>query len=162
MKATVFLGGGRITAALLAGLRLARSQTPIVVHDRNLHKLRALEREYGVMVQPDLRSALEQASFLILAVRPDSVVEVLEQVRRSFANDLRPAKRPRIACSLAAGIPLAQLRAELGPPLRWVRAMPSPGARRGRGLTALTFERGLPDAPRRLVKRFFAQVGSVY
>jgi pyrroline-5-carboxylate reductase len=39
--------------------------------------------------------------------------------------------------------------------------MPSPVARSGRALTALTFERGFPPAARALVKRFFAQVGAV-
>jgi pyrroline-5-carboxylate reductase len=32
---TVFLGGGRITNALVAGLRLAKYDKPIIVHDRN-------------------------------------------------------------------------------------------------------------------------------
>jgi pyrroline-5-carboxylate reductase len=160
VKATVFLGGGRITGALIAGLQLAHSKAPVVVHDRNLHKLRALQREYGVIVEPDLRRALQQASLLILAVRPDSVEEILKQVRDFFVNDATGAKR-RIACSLAAGIPLAKLRVGLGPPVRWARAMPSPVARSGRALTALTFERGFPPAARGVVKRFFAQVGAV-
>ena len=42
MKATVFLGGGRITGALVAGLRLAGYAGEIVVYDRNPEKLRAL------------------------------------------------------------------------------------------------------------------------
>jgi pyrroline-5-carboxylate reductase len=161
VKATVFLGGGRITSALVAGLHLADYKAPIIVHDRNAHKLRALEREHGVAVDPDLGRAVAQANFLIIAVRPNSVGEVLEQVRRSFGNDRRTARRPLIACSLAAGIPLAKLREGLGPPVRWARAMPSPVARSGCGLTALAFERGLPQEGRRPVKRFFALVGSV-
>ena len=48
MKATVFLGGGRITSALAAGLRLAGDAREIVVYDRNPAKLRALRREAGV------------------------------------------------------------------------------------------------------------------
>ena len=46
MKAIVFLGGGRITTALVAGLRLSGYDKPIVVYDRNAHKLRKLEREF--------------------------------------------------------------------------------------------------------------------
>ena len=38
--------------------------------------------------------------------------------------------------------------------LRWARAMPSPVARTGRGLTALTFDRGFPAAARREVRGF--------
>ena len=46
MKATVFLGGGRITGALLAGLRLAGYGRPIVAHDRHSEKLQKLKRQY--------------------------------------------------------------------------------------------------------------------
>ena len=40
-KATVFLGGGRITGALAAGLRLAGYEREIIVYDRNPEKVRA-------------------------------------------------------------------------------------------------------------------------
>src|SRR5450755_4889356 len=61
MKATVFLGGGRITSALVAGLRLAGYSGQIVVYDRNPEKLRALRREERVSVERDLKSALLRA-----------------------------------------------------------------------------------------------------
>ena len=47
------------------------------------------------------------------------------------------------AVSLAAGIPLSMLRSQLGSPVKWARAMPSPVCRSGQGLTALTFAQGL-------------------
>ncbi len=165
--AVVFLGGGRITGALLAGLRLAGYDKPIVVHDRNPGKLRQLRREYGVTVEPTLARALEQAHLLIVAVRPDSVRELLQK--------MKPIPHPQIAVSLAAGIPLTNLRAwtgktttgetttggTTGRPVRWARAMPSPVGRSGRGLTALLFERDFPAAARREVRNFFGRVGGV-
>ncbi len=176
-NAVVFIGGGRITGALLAGLRLAGYDKPIVVHDRNPGKLRQLRREYGVTVEPTLARALEQAHLLIVAVRPDSVRELLQK--------MKPIPHPQIAVSLAAGIPLANLRAwtgktttgkttmekttmektttgkTTGKPMRWARAMPSPVGRSGRGLTALLFERDFPAAARREVRNFFGRVGGV-
>ena len=73
MKATVFLGGGRITSALAAVLRLAGDAREIVVYDRNPGKLRALRRETGIEAVRDLKSALLRAEMLIVAVRPASV-----------------------------------------------------------------------------------------
>ncbi len=162
MKATVFLGGGRITGALLAGLRLAGGKVPILVHDRNAHKLHALRREYGVGVEANLRRAIERADLLIVAVRPDSVGEILGQVGQLRA-EIRERNRavPLLACSLAAGVPLSHLRAQLGRPVLWCRAMPSPAARSVRGLTALTFERGFPKIARDRILKFFGQVGPV-
>lgn len=155
MKATVFLGGGRITSALLAGLRLRKYRSPVIVHDRNPHKLRALKREFGVGTEPDLLRAVAQAKLLIVAVRPSDVERVLSVLREARS------KSTLVACSLAAGVPLANLQKMLGRPIRWVRAMPSPVARFGRGLTALTFRQRSSRADRALVRGFFSHVGEV-
>jgi pyrroline-5-carboxylate reductase len=155
VKATVFLGGGRITAALLAGLRLAKYRAPVIVHDRNPHKLRALKNEFGVAVEPDLLRAVRQARLLIVAVRPGDVESLLSSLRE------QRGKSSLVACSLAAGIPLANLQRMLGPPVRWARAMPSPVARFGRGLTGLSFPPRFPRADRTLLRNFFSQVGEV-
>jgi pyrroline-5-carboxylate reductase len=154
---TVFLGGGRITGALLAGLHLAGYQRPIIVHDRHPGKLRRLRREYGVSVEQVLSRAVEQADLLIIAVRPDAVRELLQQIKTFYSGSINPT----IVVSLAAGLPLASLRGWLGKPMSWARAMPSPVARTGRGLTALTFAPNFPTAARRDVRNFFAQVGAI-
>jgi pyrroline-5-carboxylate reductase len=155
-KATVFLGGGRITSALVAGLRLAGYGEPIVVHDRNAGKLRRLRQQFGVEVARELRAAVERTEMLIIAVRPVSVAALLEEVARCGA-----ASRLRIAVSLAAGVPLRGLRTRLGRNVHWIRAMPSPVCRIGRGLTALTFDRKVTTAERKRVQQFFQHVGAV-
>jgi len=149
----VFLGGGRITAAMLAGLRLTKTKHDLIVHDRHPGKLRELKRRYAAVVEHDLSRAVAQADMLVIAVRPDSVEEALRA--------LAPAGRPLIAVSLAAGVPLRVLDQALGAPVRWARAMPSPVCRSGRGLTALTFPRSLPARERNLVRDFFASFGQV-
>jgi pyrroline-5-carboxylate reductase len=154
VKATVFLGGGRITGALLAGLQLAGYDRPIVVHDRHAEKLQTLKRQYGIAVEQDLHRAVESAHLLIVAVRPDSVRELMKEI------GTHKIRRRLTAVSLAAGVPLSQLRAGL-PSLRWARAMPSPVARTGRGLTAVTFSRDLSAAARQKVMNLFALVGGV-
>jgi pyrroline-5-carboxylate reductase len=153
VKSIVFIGGGRITSALVAGLRLARYDRPLLVHDRNPGKLREIKRRYRVEVERNLRVAVSRAEVLIIAVRPDSVREVLQEIG--------PQQHSLIAVSLAAGIPLSKLRAGLGPPVRWARAMPSPVCRSGRGLTAITFGRAFPAKARREILRLFGRVGQV-
>ncbi len=155
MKATVFLGGGRIAGALMAGLRLTKYNHPIVVHDRHSKKLQELKRQYGVIAERDLARAVEAAHLLIIAVRPDSVRELLEEIGSHHI------RRRLTAVSLAAGIPLSKLRGLLGSPVQWARAMPSPVCRSGRGLTALTFDRGFSRAARAEVRNMFALVGPV-
>lgn len=154
----VFLGGGRITGALLAGLRLANYGQAIVVHDRHPQKLRELRLRHNVSIDPDLHSAVEQAHLLIVAVRPDSVRELLRQIGRAQPGH----ERPTLAVSLAAGIPLKNLRSWTDRPLRWARAMPSPVARSGRGLTALAFDRDFSAPAKREIRSFFTRVGNVF
>jgi pyrroline-5-carboxylate reductase len=162
MKAIVFLGGGRITSALLAGLQRAGYKKAIVVHDRNAYKLRALKKEFGVAVEPDLSRAIKQAELLMVAVRPSDVITVLAQVRQAIAKEnSRLAAQPLLACSLAAGIPLKKLKAGLPRPVCWARAMPSPVARSRRGLTAVTFEPSFPTSARKRMTDFFATVSPV-
>lgn len=150
---TVFLGGGRITSALIAGLRLRKYALPLIVHDHHPAKLRALKREFGVGVEPDLNKAASQADLLIIAVRPSSVLDLLKQIGK--------IDHVCVAVSLAAGIPLKQLRSALSLPVQWARAMPSPVCRIGGGLTAVTFTRGFPTSRRAEVKKFFSAVGTV-
>jgi pyrroline-5-carboxylate reductase len=155
MKTTVFLGGGHITSALCAGLRLAGDQRRIVVYDRHPEKLRELRNESRVEIARDLKSAIGNAEMLIVAVRPSSVGEMLEEVARSAAIP------PRLCVSVAAGIPFRNLRQWLRAPVRWVRAMPSPVCRIGRGLTPVSFDRGVPKSDRVRTRELFARVGPV-
>ncbi len=82
MKATVFLGGGRITSALVAGLRLAKYKPPLVVYDRHPEKLRRLKREFNVSTEHDLARAVSQANLLIVAVRPHDVANLLDDTAK--------------------------------------------------------------------------------
>ncbi len=157
MSTIVFLGGGRIASAMLAGLRLGKNRYRVVVHDRDPGKLRNLKKRYAVAVEPDLNRAVEQADMLIVAVRPSSVRELLGMVGKVIAD----RNRRVLAVSLAAGIPLQLLREEAGRLVKWARAMPSPVCRSGRGLTALTFSRSLPRADRKRVQDFFLSFGQV-
>jgi pyrroline-5-carboxylate reductase len=155
MTSVVFLGGGRITGALVAGLRLAGYEREIVVYDRNAEKMRALRREARVLIARDLKSAVLRAEMLIVAVRPASMAGILDEIVACGV----PA--PKLCVSRAAGVPLQKLRGRLGSTARWVRAMPSPVCRVGRGLTGLSFERSVTKSERRRVREFFERVGTV-
>jgi pyrroline-5-carboxylate reductase len=150
----LFVGGGRITSALCAGLRLGKYPREIVVHDRNPDKLRALRAESRVTIAHDLKEALPRADVLIVAVRPASVPGILQEIAGT-------GTWPRLCVSLAAGIPLAALRRSLGNPAHWVRAMPSPVSRIARGLTAISFEPAVSTTERKRVRELFEMVGQV-
>lgn len=156
MSAVVFLGGGRITTALIAGLRLSGYRGAILVHDRYPQKLRRLRRSYEVIPETSLERAVASAHLLVIAVRPPAVAALLARI----SGD-KLVRRPLVAISLAAGVPLARLRKWIGPPVRWARAMPSPVCRARRGLTALAFDRSVPTRARKKIRALFVRVGEV-
>ena len=153
-RSILFVGGGRITSALCAGLRLGKYPCEILVYDRNPDKLRALRAESRVTIADDLHEALSRAEILIMAVRPGSTPAVLQEIAAT-------GTWPQLCVSLAAGIPLAPLRRSLPNPAHWVRAMPSPVSRIGRGLTAISFEPAVSRTERARVHDLFETVGQV-
>ena len=153
MSATVFLGGGRITSALVAGLRRSGFRGRIVVHDRHPEKLRQLRQHYAVHTEPSVRRAVAQAGLILVAVRPTDVLPMLAAIG--------PSPKGALAVSLAAGVPLRALRRATAADALCARAMPSPACRYGRGLTALAFARGVPREKRHRVRRFFERTGAV-
>jgi len=154
LKTIVFLGGGRITTALLTGLTAAKFRAKLVVHDRHSQKLRSLQKEFGITAAPDLEWAMKTADLLIVAVRPQSVRELL--------CSMPVPARALPALSLAAGIALERLKTWSSPRLRWARAMPSPACRTRHGLTALAFQRRYPRSARQLIESLFAAVGEAF
>jgi len=125
----------------------------LIVHDRHADQLRTLRR-LGAKTESNLQPAVEAADILLIAVRPNSVKELLASLHLE-------KKRPPLLVSLAAGIPLDRLRGELGPPVKWARAMPSPACRTGQGLTALAFDVTLTPADRKTIRALFAALGAV-
>src|SRR5512138_2709797 len=89
----VLLGGGRIASAMIAGLKLAGFRGPLVVHDRNLPKLKKLKKEFGLTVEPELDRAVAQAELLIIAVRPDSVGDLMLKIRDQLTDSRKNVKK---------------------------------------------------------------------
>ena len=106
MKAMVFLGGGRITGALAAGLRLAGYDGEIVVYDRNPEKVRALRRESRVEMARDLKSAVASRG------RDADCCGAAGVGARRLLEEIAACgvAAPKLCVSLAAGIPLRKLR----------------------------------------------------
>ena len=155
VRSVCFIGGGRITRAIVAGLRLRRGQfdAQITVCDRHARKLLDFRRNFGVRTTQSLGEALG-SDLVILAVRPQSVNQVLKSLR-----DAPPRKIAVL--SLCAGISLQQLKSRLGLPVRWARAMPSPACSSGHGLTALCYGNNFPAYAKNAIYEMFSAIGEV-
>jgi pyrroline-5-carboxylate reductase len=127
-----FLGGGNMARALIGGLlQRGASAAQLSVGEPGAAARERLARDFGVQVSADNRSAIEGCALLILAVKPQEAAAVIG----ALAPQLQSA-RP-VLLSVAAGIPIASLRAWAGPGVPIIRCMPNRPALIGAGVTGL-------------------------
>lgn len=150
------LGGGNMGRALIGGM-LRRGTRPehITVGESSEAAREALSADFGVECTADNAAAVEQASVIVLAVKP--------QVAGTVLAPLQPAlqrSRP-VVISIAAGIRLAALESWCGAGVPVVRAMPNRPALVGAGATGLFAPPSVADAHREVAARIMQAVGEV-
>jgi pyrroline-5-carboxylate reductase len=117
------LGAGNMAGALIRGLLASKSVTAaqIVASDVRADHLKQLEAEYGIKTYVDNRQLATWSNLVVLAVKPQVVDRVLDQMADAFAPDT-------LLVSIAAGVPIRSLEARLPAHVRVVRAMPNTAA----------------------------------
>jgi pyrroline-5-carboxylate reductase len=127
-----FIGGGNMAHGLIGGLVHANYPAEqIWVCDPNAAKLQALDERYGVHTAKDNEQAAGHAEVVVLAVKPNSLQHVLNQL-----SPIIMTKKP-LLISLAAGVTLATMQKWLGFDTAMIRCMPNIPAIVGSGATAL-------------------------
>ncbi len=146
----VLLGCGRMGSALAGGLvdSGALDAQNLVCLDAYATKAEALAGELGA--RTDL-PAHDGARLWIVAVKPGDVATAL-------ASHLDTLEAGDTVVSIAAGVPVARLRAIIGDGPGLVRAMPNTPALVRRGVTGIMADGDLDLAP---VRELFASVGHV-
>jgi pyrroline-5-carboxylate reductase len=147
------IGGGNIGLALARGL-VAAGLYPadrITITRRQVHLLAATGRE-GYRVQRDNHRAVAGARVVVVAVQPQQVAAVLDEIR----GDLAPAQH--IVISLVSGVTVADLRRYLGAALPVVRAMPNTAIAIRESMTCLASDANGSEALE-VAARLFDAVG---
>ncbi|MGE0114735.1 MAG: pyrroline-5-carboxylate reductase [Steroidobacteraceae bacterium] len=148
-----FIGGGNMARSLIGGLiaqGLPAGQ--IVVSDPMQAQRNQLAQQYGVQVTASNSEAAAQAQVIVLAVKPQELRAVAQQLAASIA-----AHRPLII-SVAAGIRASDLQSWLGG-LPVVRTMPNRPALNGCGVTGMYANARVSTAQRELAERILGAVG---
>ena len=111
-----FVGGGHMTAAIIAGMRAANRTEEIAVADRNAEKRRALQNNFSVNAVAAPAELPDDADILILSVKPADI--------RAACQTIAPQNA--IVVSVAAGISLSAVAQSLPfSPRYLIRAMPN-------------------------------------
>jgi len=149
-----FIGGGNMAASLIGGL-VADGHDPrhILVSDPEHEKLANLAARFGVRGVASNADAAARADVLILAVKPQALRRVCEDLRITVERH-----RP-LVLSIAAGVRERYLRQWLGEGLALVRAMPNTPAMIQSGATVLHADRGVSPSRRNLAESVMRAVG---
>ena len=125
------LGAGVMGEALLSGwLRGGRDAATVLISDRSPERLAHLEGKYGARARPAIDAAA-QAATLVLAVKPQDMRALLEEISSAVGEDT-------LVVSLAAGITTAFLEAHLPEGTSVARVMPNTPALVDQGMSAVS------------------------
>jgi pyrroline-5-carboxylate reductase len=130
MKRIGFVGAGNMAGAIIKGLLRTGRYTPddVWVSDAADAQVRRLKRLYKVDGTRDNRVLVRGSQTIVLAVKPQVMAQVLE--------DVRPEATPKkLFVSIAAGFPLQRLEQGLGGRARVVRVMPNTPSLIGKGMS---------------------------
>ena len=127
------LGGGNLGQALARGWLAAGLVEPgeLSITRRRIDLLEEFS-ERGCVVTDDNAAAVRRSRVVVLAVQPQQVVPLLEEI----APALDPGRNLLISC--ISDVTVADLRGRLGVPVPTVRAMPNTAVEIGESMTCLS------------------------
>jgi pyrroline-5-carboxylate reductase len=151
-----FLGGGNMGRALIGGL-LRRGTRPehISVGESFAAVRDTLSADFGIQATTDNAAAIEAASVVVVAVKPQIAADVLTPLQPVLQRT-----RP-LVISIAAGIRIAAIEAWCGAGVPVVRAMPNRPALVGAGATGLFAPASVSSAQRDTAEKVMQAVGEV-
>lgn len=126
------IGGGNMGEALIAGVLQSGLLSPEEVRffEPRIDRRDFLRDKYRVPSAKSNEDLVSYCPIIILAVKPQSVPEVLPEISRRLTRD-------HLLISICAGVPLDYLQSFCAVPVRMVRAMPNTPALILKGATAL-------------------------
>lgn len=154
MGKLTIIGSGNIGFSLAKGLvKSGQYQaSDITLTRRSLASLEE-EKSSGFAVSIDNRAAIQQADVIVLAVLPQQLRKVMQDI----ADTVQPHQ---IVVSVASGVSCRDIKDILGEDTRVVRAMPNTAIAIGQSMTCVATDNAREEDVA-FVERMFETVGSV-
>lgn len=150
-----FIGGGNMAEAIIKGMMQdARCKMQnILASELREDRRKYLEQTYGVKTTSDNREVASNADIIILAVKPQNMEEVLNEISEVITDE-------KTVVSIAAGITLAYLQSKLKTP-KLIRVMPNTPALVQEGMSVISLCSCLPIEFVAPVRDIFLSIGKV-
>jgi pyrroline-5-carboxylate reductase len=132
MEKLGFIGAGNMATALVKGLITSGiyPSDQLMASDKNEEQLQKMSDQFGLKVYASNKDLVGECRNVVLAVKPQSIREVLEGVKEEI-------KEVNLMISIAAGTPLKMIQSILELDIPLIRVMPNTPALIQKGVSAL-------------------------
>jgi pyrroline-5-carboxylate reductase len=160
MARIAIIGGGSMGEALLSGLlRAGRHVKDLVVAEKNPDRAKYLSEKYSVLVT-SVSDAAENATYVIVAVKPADVVNVIDDIADAAAH-AESNSAEQVFVTVAAGVTTMYYESKLPAGSPVIRVMPNAPVVVGGGVSALAPGRFATAEHLKEVSAIFDAVGGV-
>jgi len=152
MKKLGFIGAGNMGEAILRGILREGLLPPsnVYIFDLNQEKVRALQKELGVLTAQSANAMIFACDIVLLAVKPNVCGRVL--------SECRTALKDKTLISIVTGWSRPDIAA-LAPECRILRVMPNTPCMVGAGMVALDMDHTLTEDELAFAKELFSATG---
>ncbi len=136
MKKVGFIGMGNMGYAMLSGVLKKVNSDNVSFIEIFEDRAKSVSEELNVSYTFDYKELVEGSDFIVLAIKPQMLDDVAEQIRDYVTDDL-------VVLSILPGVTIDTIKEKIGG--RVVRSMPNTPAMVGEGMTAVSYDESLFD-----------------
>lgn len=127
------LGGGNLGSAIASGLAESEvsNQYNITVTRRHISHIKHLEKQ-GICITDDNINAIKTADLVILAVQPQQLDALLNQIKEHLSSD------QHTLVSVITGVSTKEINDKVGETFKVIRAMPNTAIAMNQSMTCIT------------------------
>ena len=148
-----FLGAGNMGSAIMKGVASGNADVELFAFDKDGAKLKQLE-EYGVKACADEQELVKTCSYVLLAVKPQVLGEVLDAIKPAVTEN-------HVFISICAGISAQFIKERTIPQVKVAVVMPNTPAMLGAGASAISRDERISDEEFDFAKSVLATCGMV-
>jgi pyrroline-5-carboxylate reductase len=149
------IGCGNMGEAILKGILSSffLKENQLICYDKNSYREGYTTDKYKVVAADDITSLIEKAKYILLAVKPQDLKSVLEQIKINFNF------KKNSIISIVAGIPTSFIEKMLDSDASVVRIMPNTPALYSSGIAAISGGKFAKDGDLSFAKKLIKSVG---
>lgn len=150
-----FIGAGKMAASLISGFITSKkiSNSQIIISDKYDKRRIEVEETYKVKSTTDNSVCAKDGDIIFLAVKPNDIREVLEQVKIQLQE--------KLVVSIAAGINIEFIENIIGKERRIIRVMPNIAVTVGKGMSVIMKNDTADATDINLIRELLLSVGDV-